>query len=265
MEKNSVKRIVMIGSGNVARQLSIALFHAGYQIIQVYSRTAAHASALADALNASCTDRIVDISDQADLYILAVSDSALPKLAGQINIKSQLVVHTSGSIGMNLFQGKASNFGVLYPLQTFSRNKPVDFSTVPVAIEANNKESKAALLHLGHQLSERVIELDSNNRLHLHLAAVFACNFTNHLYHLASLILEKKNLPFDLLLPLIHETADKTRTIHPGEGQTGPAVRNEKFVIKKHLDLLSFSPEIRELYDILSRNIFSLSRNRQDG
>ncbi len=262
MEKYSGKRIVMIGSGNVASQLSNALLSAGYQVIQVYSRTAAHARALAVTLNASWTDQVSEITDQGDIYILAVVDSALPQLADQIRIRSQLLIHTSGSVEMNLFRGKAKNYGVFYPLQTFSKNKPVDFRVIPVAVEGNNKESENALLHLGHQVSERVIKLNSTDRLHLHLAAVFACNFTNHLYHLASLILDKKNLPFDLLLPLIHETAGKIKTIHPREGQTGPAVRNDQIVIKKHLDLLSFSTEIRELYDLLSRNIFSLSHGR---
>ncbi len=262
MEKNSGKRIVMVGSGNLACQLSIALLNTDYQIIQVYSRTAAHAHALADTINSSWTDQVSEITDQGDLYILAITDSALPQLADQISIKSQLVVHTSGSVDINLFHGKARNYGVLYPLQTFSRNKPVDFRTIPLAIEGNNKESEAALLHLGHQISERVIKLNSTDRLHLHLAAVFASNFTNHLYHLASVILDKKNLPFDLLSPLIHETADKIRTLHPAAGQTGPAVRNDQIVIKKHLDLLSFSPEIRDLYDLLSRSIFSFSPGR---
>ncbi len=262
MDKYSGKRIVMVGSGNVACQLSKALLDAGYQIIQVYSRTAAHARALAVTLNSSWTDQVSEITEQGDLYILAVSDSAIPQLADQINIKSQLVVHTSGSMEMNIFRGKAKNYGVFYPLQTFSKNRTVDFKNIPVAVEGNNKESEATLSHLGQQVSERIIKLNSTDRLYLHLAAVFACNFTNHLYHLASLILDKKNIPFDLLLPLIHETAGKIRTIHPGEGQTGPAVRNDQIVIKKHLDLLSFSPEIRELYDLLSRSIYSLAHDR---
>jgi predicted short-subunit dehydrogenase-like oxidoreductase (DUF2520 family) len=261
MEKYSGKRIVMVGAGNLATQLSGALLHTGNQIIQVYSRTAAHARALAGTLNSSWTDRISEITDQGDLYILAVSDSALLQLASQIKIDSQLIVHTSGSMGMDIFTGKVKNYGVFYPLQTFSINRPVDFKEIPVAIEGNNKESEAALMQLGRQVSGRVIKLNSTDRLYLHLAAVFACNFTNHLYHLASLILERKNIPFDLLLPLIQETAGKVRTILPGEGQTGPAVRNDQIVIKKHLDLLSFSPEIRELYDSISRSIFSLSHN----
>jgi predicted short-subunit dehydrogenase-like oxidoreductase (DUF2520 family) len=262
MDNNPGKRIVMLGAGNVAIHLSGALLNAGYPVIQVYSRTGAHARALAAALNTHWTDQVSEITDQGDLYILAVSDSALPQLADQIKINSQLLVHTSGSMEMDLFRGKAKNYGVFYPLQTFSKNRPVDFQDIPVAIEANNKESETALLHLGQRISGRVVKLNSAERLQLHLAAVFACNFTNHFFHLASLILDKKNIPFDLLLPLIQETADKIRTIHPGEGQTGPAVRNDQIVVKKHLDLLSFSPEIRELYDSISRSIFSLSHDR---
>lgn len=262
MENFSGKRVVMIGSGNVASHLSNALLKAGYKVIQVYSRTAAHARALAAPLEASWTDRVSKITDQGDLYILAVSDSALPELAGQINIHSQLVVHTSGSVGMDLFLGKMKNYGVFYPLQTFSKNRPVDFKGIPVAIEGNNKQSEKVLLQIGQKLSGRAIKLSSTDRLYLHLAAVFASNFANHFYHISSLILEKRALPFDLLLPLIDETAAKTRNIHPAEGQTGPAVRNDQIVIKKHLDLLSFSPEIRELYEVISRSIFSLSDDR---
>lgn len=262
MENYSGKRVVMIGSGNLAHHLSHALLNAGYRVIQVYSRTAVHACALASALNSSWTDRVTEITDQGDLYILAVSDSALPELAAKMNLRSQLVVHTSGSVGMDLFHGKAKNYGVFYPLQTFTKERPVDFNEIPVAVEGNNRKSEAALLQLGKQVSGRVIKLNSTDRLYLHLAAVVACNFTNHLYRLASLILDKRNLSFELLLPLIEETAAKTRAIHPAEGQTGPAVRNDQIVIKKHLDLLSFSTEISELYEAISRSIFSLSHDR---
>ena len=246
----------------MASHLSSALLNAGYKIIQVYSRTSVAARDLAYKLNAAWTDQVSEITDQGDLYILAVSDSALPQMVEQIKIDSQMMVHTSGSIGIDVFSGKVKNYGVFYPLQTFSKSRAVDFNGIPVIIEGNSEKSEKILSDLGHQISGRVVKLNSADRQYLHLAAVFACNFTNHLYHLAFLILDKNKLPFDLMIPLINETAGKIRTAHPDEGQTGPAIRNDQIVIKKHLDLLSFSPGIRELYDLMSRSISSHYHDR---
>jgi len=260
MKQFSDKRIVMVGAGNLAWCLSSALMNAGHQVVQVFSRTSSAARELAHTLNASWTNKASDITDQGDIYILSVSDSALSHLISQIEIDSQIMVHTSGSLDIEVFTSKAKNYGVLYPLQTFSKTRSVDFSEIPVIIEGNNADSEKALLTLGKQISNKVLTLNSEDRLYLHLAAVFACNFTNHFYHLASLLLEKRDLSLDLLMPLINETADKIGMIHPAKGQTGPAIRNDQNVIKKHLDLLSFSPGIRELYEVMSRSIFSFSQ-----
>ena len=262
MEKQMGKKIVMIGAGNVAGHLSVALQNSGNQIIQVFSRTQSAAKTLANKLNSSPTNRISQITDQGDLYILAVSDSALPLLIKQLRFDSRLVVHTSGSMNMNVFEGAATNYGVIYPLQTFSKGKMVDFNEVPVIIEGNNKGNEKTLIDMCQQISERVIKLDSIDRLYLHLAAVFACNFTNHLYSLASEILDVRHLSFELLTPLINETAEKVQAIQPAGAQTGPAIRNDQIVIKKHLDLLSFSPGTKELYEKLSQSIYARSDNQ---
>ena len=262
MEKQMGKRIVMIGAGNVAGHLSVALQNSGNQIIQVYNRTKSAAENLAKELNSFPTDRISEITDQADLYILAVSDSALPLLVKQLRFDTRLVVHTSGSMDIKVFESAATNYGVIYPLQTFSKERMVDFNEVPIIVEGNNEDSEKILINLCQQISEKVIKLDSTDRLFLHLAAVFACNFTNHLYSLASEILDSRRLSFELLTPLINETAQKVQTIHPAEAQTGPAIRNDEIVIKKHLDLLSFSPGTRELYEKLSQSIYTRSHNQ---
>ena len=256
MEKQQGIRITLIGAGNVANHLSVALLRSGNQIVQVFSRTMKAATKLADKVNASPSNQISEITDECDLYIFAVSDSVLPLLAKQMNIGSRMAVHTSGSIGMNVFQDFAENYGVIYPLQTFSKDRLLDFKKVPLIVEGNNSEIENSLMFLSQQISDHVLRLGSEDRQYLHLAAVFSCNFTNHLYHLASEILEKKGIPFDLLIPLLTETAEKVKTVPPAMAQTGPAVRNDQNVIKKHLDLLSFSPGSVELYEKLSQSIY---------
>jgi predicted short-subunit dehydrogenase-like oxidoreductase (DUF2520 family) len=256
MEKQPGTRIVMIGAGNVASHLSVALKRSGNQIVQVFSRTMKAAKELADKVNARPSDQISELTDECDLYIFSVSDTVLPQLAKQMRIGSTLTVHTSGSIGMDVFEDLATNYGVIYPLQTFSRDRSIDFKKVPLMVEGRDKENENRLMNLCKQLSDNVLRLGSEDRQFLHLAAVFSCNFTNHLYHLASEILERKGIPFEVLIPLLTETAEKVKSIPPAMAQTGPAIRNDQNVIKKHLDLLSFSPGSMELYEKLSRSIY---------
>ena len=264
MDNLTVKKIVMVGAGNLAVHLSLALKNAGYQIIQVFSRTEESAKHLADKLNADWLTALSQLSDKGDLYFLALSDMALQELIGYIGGGQKFLVHTSGSIPLEILRNRSANYGVFYPVQTFTKTRAVDFSNIPLCIEANNEKNEELLFELGRKLSDRVFRINSRQRLYLHLAAVFASNFTNHMYHISSVILEKEELPPDLLIPLITETASKVRTIHPSKGQTGPAVRNDQNVIKKHLDLLSFSPEMREIYTILSRNISRYRQGRSD-
>lgn len=248
--------VVLLGSGNVATHLGRALLTAGHRIKQVYSRTEEHAQALAAILDAVVTTDLAAIDAQADVYIISVKDDALAGVAAQLPPTLRgVVVHTAGSVDMDVFAGYAVDYGVLYPLQTFSKSTPVDFSSVPIAVEASGEAVLLRLEALAGNLSNRVFRCDSKQRLSLHTAAVFACNFTNHFYAIAADILNKHDLDFDLIRPLVLETAQKVMKHPPKEVQTGPAVRNDARTMEKHLELLETNPTLAQLYLLISERI----------
>lgn len=253
-------KIVLIGAGNVATHLGRALQLSGNDLIQVYSRTEESAVALAQQLSVEYTLSIEDIRKDADLYIVALKDSALQELLPQMvkGCERALFVHTAGSMPMELWKGYAVRYGVLYPMQTFSKQREVDFSTVPFFIEANSSWDLDLLRVLAGKLSPKVYEVSSEQRKFLHIAAVFACNFTNHMYALSAGILHKHDIPFDVMLSLIDETARKVHELPPVQAQTGPAIRYDENVINKHLDLLADEPTMRELYEKISKSIHNL-------
>jgi len=247
-------KIVCIGAGNVATHLAQALFRAGYVIVQVVSRTEEHVWSLAQSVDAGWTtdfDRI----EAADLYIYSVSDAVLEETIRRNPQTEGLHVHTAGSMPLTLFEGLKRRGGVLYPLQTFSKEKPVDFGEVPLFVEASGCDDLNTLKKLGADIGCKTFEADSTQRQQLHLAAVFACNFTNHLFAIAESILKEANLPFEVLRPLIQETINKTATLSPREAQTGPAVRKDDNVMNKHLSKLSDHPQWQEIYRLLSESI----------
>ena len=166
-----------------------------------------------------------------------------------------LMVHTAGSIPMNVWEGHVPHYGVFYPMQTFSKQREVDFKEIPFFIEASSAEDAAFLKAIASTLSNRVYDADSEQRKSLHLAAVFTCNFTNHMYALAAELLKKYNLPFDVMLPLIDETARKVHELEPKTAQTGPAIRYDENVIGNHLRMLADDPAMQRLYELLSRSI----------
>ena len=253
-------KIVLVGAGNVATQLGKSLKEKGFHILQVYSYTIESAEKLGKILHSDYTSQINAINPNADIYIFSVKDSALSDLLKQIKINRGLCVHTAGSLPMSVFQtGNIQEYGVFYPLQTFSKTRDISFQKIPIFIEANNPKNEDLLCELASSISEKVIVLSSEKRKYLHLAAVFACNFTNHLYANASEILEQEGLSKEFLLPLIDETANKIHDLTPREAQTGPAVRYDKNVIDKHLDLLKDNPETRNLYEVLSESIYRKS------
>lgn len=249
--------IVLLGSGNVATHLGGALVAVGHRVKQVYSRTEEHAQALAATLGATAKTDLTTIDVQADVYIIAVNDDALAEVVAQLpNTLQGTVVHTAGSVDMAVLAAYAAEYGVLYPLQTFSKAKTVDFSTVPLAVEASGKAALVRLEALANDLSKRVFRCDSKQRLSLHVAAVFACNFSNHLYTVAADILDKYDLDFDLIRPLILETARKVMEHQPKDVQTGPAVRNDVQTMAKHLELLEATdPSLVQLYRLVSKRI----------
>lgn len=252
-------RIALLGSGNVATHLGRALYAAGEEIVQVWSRNSAHAEVLARELHAAAVSDPGAITAEADLYIVSVNDDAIVSVASRLPVDDRLVVHTSGSTGMDVLRDASDRIGVLYPLQTFSKARSVDFSGVPLAIESNSEEDRRILGDLARKISGHVLEMDSRQRQALHVAAVFACNFTNHLYALAARILERNQLDFGLLRPLIRETSEKVQAFMPAEVQTGPAVRGDEETMNRHLEFLRAHPELEKLYRDLSQSIVNFT------
>lgn len=250
-------QIVFIGAGNLATNLAKALYYKGFRIVQVYSRTEESARELAMKVEADYTTDLNEISKNAKLYIVSLKDAAFAELLPQITAEKQnsLLVHTAGSIPMSIWEGHAQRYGVFYPMQTFSKQREVDFREVPFFIEANTPEDAELLKAIAATLSEKVYDATSEQRKSLHLAAVFICNFTNHMYALAAELLKKYDLPFDVMLPLIDETARKVHELTPREAQTGPAVRYDENVMNNHLSMLVDSPALQEIYKLMSKSI----------
>lgn len=249
------KQIVLIGAGNLATQLGLALHKAGFDIIQVYSRTEVSAKTVAQQIGATFTTDLAEITPTADLYIYALKDDVLEEVINSVPVTNGLHVHTSGSIKMSLFSNKQKNFGVFYPFQTFSKTKLVDFSEVPFLITANSDESIENLKVIANKLSHRIFVVNDEDRSLVHLSGVFACNFTNYLYTIAEKLLTERTLPFDILMPLITETVSKLKTLSPTEAQTGPAQRGDQLVITKQIKLLEQHPEWQKVYQLLTENI----------
>lgn len=250
-------KVTLIGAGNLATQLGKSLKKAGVIISQVYSRTEDSARTLGELLEAEWLTDIKALRDEADIYIFSVKDSVLCELISEVckSRGDKLFLHTAGSMSMSCFEGKALRYGVFYPMQTFSKSKDVDFERVPVFIEGNSIETEDVIRSLANKLSQRVIRLSSADRKYLHLAAVWACNFTNYCYTVASDILGEHGIPFDVMLPLINETTEKIQKISPKEAQTGPAVRGDRNVMSKQLELMNGKEDLQELYKMLSREI----------
>jgi len=248
-------KAVFIGSGNVATHLAKALQEKGVIISQVYSRTSNNAEILAKKLNTSYTIDVFEIDRTADIYFYALTDRSFQSFIRSFDAPNALHVHTAGSISLREFDGFANKYGVFYPLQTFSKDRPVDFSQIPICIEACNMHVQDELLDLANMISTKTFIINSDQRKKLHLAAVFACNFTNYMYDVASMILEDSGISFEIIKPLILETAEKTRTLIPYDAQTGPAVRYDEKTINKHLYMLTKNYRFRRIYRLLSKSI----------
>lgn len=253
-------KTVIIGAGNVATQLGIKLHQLGFEIKQVFSRTLDSAELLSQKIHAQAITKTELIITDADLYIFSVKDSVLKDIIAQLQPNKGLWIHTAGSMPLNVFEGYSSNYGVLYPFQTFSKNRNIDWNNIPIFLEANDQQSMDILKAIAEQLSSKISELSSQNRSYIHLTGVFACNFTNHMYTLSQQILNKANLPFEVAIPLIDETASKIHSISPKEAQTGPAVRYDKNIMDYHLSLID-NPETKEIYKLISKSIYNNSTN----
>ncbi len=247
--------IACIGAGNVAGHLLPALFSAGHNIVQVISRSSLSAQSLAIQLDADFSSKVDRLDPDLDLLFLTVPDHVLPNLINEVSWFRGIVVHTSGSVPLKRFSCVKYPHGVLYPLQTFSKNRQVDFKKIPIFIEGSDEIVHKVLTEVSQQISNKVYKLDSEKRAHLHLAAVFANNFTNYLITAADEILETAGIEREVISSLIRETLEKAIDPEQQSTQTGPAIRGDLPTIKKHLNLLSFSNELREIYQCLTTSI----------
>ena len=274
-------KIVLIGAGNLATHLGKALHAAGHDMLQVFSRTMQSAETLASLLDAEPLTDIAQVRDDADVFIFSVKDSALVQLVAQLcrheadglgedgavnalckakkGEHERVFLHTAGSMPMSVFEGMAQHYGVLYPMQTFSKQREVDFSIIPCFVEANDEFAQKQIEGLAREISGRVYQLSSEDRKYLHLSAVFACNFANHCYAISQELLEEHGIPFDVMLPLINETAAKVHEMKPKDAQTGPAVRYDENVIDKQSKLLENHPHFKKVYDSMSKSIHGLN------
>lgn len=252
---NQIRNIVILGAGNVGTHLSKSLFAKGFNIVQLYNRTEEKGMKLARLLETSYSGSIDEINPAADLYMMALSDSSIPEIASRLKVREGLVVHTSGSVGMDVLNNTSRHIGVFYPLQTFREMKRVSFSNIPICIEGNLPGVEKKLDWFARQLSSNVHVINSEQRKMLHLTAVFAGNFTNYLYTIAQDLLLQYEIPFELLKPLIKQTAANVRHSDLFSLQTGPAVREDTAIIEEHLKLLENQVAYKKIYDLISKQI----------
>ncbi len=247
-------KVSIIGSGNVATVMATLLVKAGHTITEVCSRNPEHAAVLAAGCAASVAGSLQLLSGDADLYLVAVSDTAIPEVAADFPHRDKLVVHTAGPVAKNELAPTGNRFGVLYPLQTL-RKELTYIPEIPFLVDGNTPEVVSTIRILAESLSSTVIPADDAQRKHLHLAAVVVSNFTNHLYTLAAGYCTDNAVPFSVLHPLVLETAQRLQHFSPASMQTGPAVRNDSTTIESHLVLLQQFPALQKLYIACTESI----------
>lgn len=254
-------RVVFVGAGNLATQLSRAMVNVGMQIMQVYSHTKTSAEKLAVELGCPFTTDPKQVTAEADLYVFALKDKFLAEIIAAVPTNDALWVHTAGSMPISLFEGKVKHYGSFYPLQTFSKERKVDFSVIPIFVESKDAKDERSLLKIAKRLTDKVSPLSFEKRSKLHLAAVFACNFVNHCYALTQEMLQKEGVAFDVMLPLIEETTNKLSELSPKEAQTGPAIRYDENVINHHIDMIE-EDLTKNIYRLMSQSIHQLAKKK---
>lgn len=262
MNFDSMKAVI-IGAGNVGTHMATALRKKGVHISQIVSKSMKSAVELASQMECSFTTDMADVSKNADIYFVCVNDASIQQVVRQLNVGDKLVIHTSGSVGIEVFYDNAENYGVVYPMQTFSKFKKVNYHEIPFFIEANTPENEAALYNFLKKISPHVSTKNSHERAMIHLCAVFACNFTNHMCAISEMLLKEQKMKFDVFKPLVKETFDKMMKYSPYASQTGPAVRNDQQVVDKHIDALQNYPEIQKIYREMSDNIIHMHENKE--
>jgi predicted short-subunit dehydrogenase-like oxidoreductase (DUF2520 family) len=247
-------KVVIIGSGNTATVLGRKIKAADHTILQVTGRNEAAVASLAAQLECSGNTNAGNINHSADIYIVAIADKALQQVHEWLQLDKKLVVHTAASVPANVLEKVSRNYGVLYPLQTLRKEKN-EIPSIPFLVDGNSPDDLALVQDFAMSLSDKVFVAGDELRLRMHVAAVFASNFTNHLYVLAENFCRKEELDFSLLLPLIKETANRLNDLSPKQSQTGPAARNDNITIDKHLEILTAYPSLKKIYQELTLSI----------
>lgn len=250
--------ISFIGSGNLAWHLAPALDNAGYIVKEVFSKNPQHAAQLTGRCYQAEVKATLDFSTSpSEIFIIATTDDAIQSIAQEIILpEDAILVHTSGSQPLDTLQFAATtNLGVFYPLQSFNKQRKAEFDSIPIFIEAQNEETSEVLTRMGKTISKQVRKITSSERQALHVAAVFASNFTNHMLTLSKQIADENGIDFEWLKPLIAETITKSMSLEPALAQTGPAKRGDLEILDRHLDLLSTDPDVAEIYKVISQHI----------
>lgn len=250
-------QISIIGSGNVAWHLASALDNTDYAVREVFSRDPRNAEALVERLYAAKAKTDLNFSDsESRIFIISVTDDAIPEVAQQIILpEGAILVHTSGSRSMSVLEDVSATVGVLYPLQTFTRGKNVDFSEIPIFVESSDLKTEKTLLAMGRAISKKVLRISSADRKAVHVAAVFASNFTNHMLSIARGIMSNRDLDYEWLKPLIAETINKSLALGPRAAQTGPAKRGDLEILDTHMEFLNDDEAVAEIYRVVSQHI----------
>lgn len=258
MNSPQIRRVVLLGAGNVSTHLADQLKQSYVALVQIWSRTERSARTLAQRSHSPyCTD-LADLQRDADAYILAVPDDAFPDILPFLHLDpDRLLIHTSGSTPLSALAPYTKRAGVFYPVQAFLPEHPVDFSKLPVCIEADQPSDLESIRDFARLFTCKIYEIDSEKRKVVHLAAIFAGNFTNFLYHVSDELLQKMDLPFDLVRPIIEETALRVQTHNPSGLQTGPAHRRDMKIISDHLEWLSSMRKYQELYALIAQCILN--------
>jgi predicted short-subunit dehydrogenase-like oxidoreductase (DUF2520 family) len=254
-------KVVIVGAGNVATVLSKVIHNAGHEIVQVLSRNENHAKVLAQLFNCDSGSFRSSAYKQADIYILAITDTALYHLEEYVQLKNKLVVHTAGSVSIEVLKNISSGYGIIYPLQSLIKSSEEDYE-IPLLVDGSNPEVLTILEDFSKTLSNNVTKADDQERLKFHVAAVLVNNFTNHLFAVADEFCEKENIDFEKLYPLIDETIRRIKLHSPQTVQTGPAIREDIYTLGKHLQILSDHPDLKYLYLKLSESILKLHQKK---
>lgn len=239
------RRITIVGTGNVGSHIAKALTRQKYDVSLIGSRM------------------LTGLPEKSDVIIIAVKDDAIAETAKKLKGKAECMAHTSGSVPMAVLEGCADAVGVFYPMQTFSKDVELNYPDIPFFIEGNSKEAETVLSGIARSISDNVRLANSADRKKLHLAAVFACNFTNHLMAIADDILKENGMDYTVMLPLLRQTIDKLYSIPPSQAQTGPAARLDRNVLDAHIDMLKGERHLKELYEEMTAQIILKTHNNR--